>query len=368
MSEITPAMAKRIEVWPIARLVPYERNARTHSREQVAQLAASIVEFGFNAPILVDSNAGIIAGHGRFAAAQKLGLTEVPVVVLDHLTDTQRRAYIIADNKLAENAGWNEELLASELQAIAEEGLDLGTIGFDDKELAALLSDEVPEPPARKKKAPEQATGEGLVARCRSVADMDALREFLESRGIPFEEQSAPEHNIVKLTLVRPSWNKKRTVRFLSIRKWSARHHQEAVEAMKFAKARLDEQVLTQAASEVAGAVRDMGILGGVLVTAPPAGASPVDRHFGTELAKRVASELGVEYVNVFEPRPRGKKSHPRHYAERGEIKLLPGAPKGAYLLVDDVCSTGHTIENCVHLLCEQGTALAVAWIYEEAA
>jgi predicted amidophosphoribosyltransferase len=197
---------------------------------------------------------------------------------------------------------------------------------------------------------------------------MDALREFLESRGIPFEEQAAPERDITKLTLVRPSWNKKRTVRFLSIRKWSARHHHEAVEAMKFAKARLDEQVLTQAASEVAGAVRDMGMTGGMLVTAPPAGASPVDRHFGTELAKRVAQELGAQYASVFEPRPRAKGSHPRHYAERGEIKLAPGAPKGAYLLVDDVSSTGHTIEHCVKLLREQGTAVAVAWIYEEAA
>jgi ParB-like chromosome segregation protein Spo0J len=85
-------MARRIEVWPIERLVPYARNARTHSPEQVAQIAASIVEFGFNAPILVASDAGIVAGHGRLLAARKLGLAEVPVVVLDHLSETQRRA------------------------------------------------------------------------------------------------------------------------------------------------------------------------------------------------------------------------------------------------------------------------------------
>lgn len=136
---ITPALARRIEIWPVDRLVPYSRNARTHSPEQVAQIAASIAEFGFNAPILVDSNAGIVAGHGRLLAARKLGLPEVPVVVLDHLTETQRRAYIIADNKLSENAGWNQEILAAELADLERDGLDLKLVGFSDEELEALL-------------------------------------------------------------------------------------------------------------------------------------------------------------------------------------------------------------------------------------
>ena len=127
---ITPTLARRIEIWPVGRLVPYAKNARTHSPEQVAQIAASIVEFGFNAPILVDSNAGIIAGHGRLLAARKLGLDEVPVVVLDHLTETQRRAYIIADNKLALNAGWDEAVLAAELGELERDGLDLAVVGF----------------------------------------------------------------------------------------------------------------------------------------------------------------------------------------------------------------------------------------------
>ena len=90
---ITPALARRIEIWPVDRLVPYSRNARTHSAEQVAQIAASIVEFGFNAPILVDSHAGIVAGHGRLLAARKLGLPEVPVVVLDHLPEVTRPCF-----------------------------------------------------------------------------------------------------------------------------------------------------------------------------------------------------------------------------------------------------------------------------------
>ena len=128
-------MAKRIELWPVERLVPYVRNARTHSDDQVAQIAASIVEFGFTNPILVDSDAGIVAGHGRLLAARKLGLPEVPVIVLDHLSEIQRRAYVLADNRLALNAGWNDEALATELAAIEAEGFDLAVIGFTDQEI-----------------------------------------------------------------------------------------------------------------------------------------------------------------------------------------------------------------------------------------
>ena len=145
---VTP-MAQRIEHWPIARLVPYAKNARTHSDEQVMQIAASIAQFGFTNPILVDTNAGILAGHGRLLAAQKLLLSEVPVIVLDHLTETQRRAYIIADNRLALNAGWNEEVLSAELAQLEREGLDLELIGFTDSELEEMLRDEHAARPTR---------------------------------------------------------------------------------------------------------------------------------------------------------------------------------------------------------------------------
>jgi ParB-like chromosome segregation protein Spo0J len=138
---LTVAMAKRIELWPLDRLKPYDRNARTHSAEQVAQIAASIVEFGFTNPILVDSNDGIIAGHGRLSAAQELGLRTVPVVVLDHLSERQRKAYILADNQLALNAGWDTDLLRGELKDLAELDFDLSLIGFSDDELADLLPD-----------------------------------------------------------------------------------------------------------------------------------------------------------------------------------------------------------------------------------
>ena len=134
------AMAKHIELWLIDKLIPYARNPRTHSDAQITQIAASIKAFGFNNPILVDSNYGIIAGHGRLLAARQLGLEEVPVIVLDHLSETQKRAYIIADNQLALNAGWDEELLRLELAALQGEDFDVNLIGFDDDELARLLA------------------------------------------------------------------------------------------------------------------------------------------------------------------------------------------------------------------------------------
>src|SRR5271169_3148465 len=122
-------IAKQIELWVIEKLIPWARNPRTHSDAQIAQIAASIAEFGFNNPILVDTKSGIIAGHGRLLAARKLKLTEVPVIVLDHLTETQKRAYIIADKQLAMNAGWDSDLLRLELAALQEENFDVSLIG-----------------------------------------------------------------------------------------------------------------------------------------------------------------------------------------------------------------------------------------------
>jgi hypothetical protein len=212
---ITPAMARRIEIWTTDRLVPYARNARTHSAEQIAQIAASILEFGFTNPILVDSMDGIIAGHGRLLAARKLGLAEVPAVVLDHLSETQRRADILADNKLAMNAGWDEKMLASELRELETDGTDLALIGFSDEELEALLedgdappedvTDEVPEATARSPQSEAQrqrevdrcrdeiATSESLLLAgnhdveglCMALADWSAGLRILEAKAPP---------------------------------------------------------------------------------------------------------------------------------------------------------------------------------------
>ena len=128
----------QIEQVPVEKLIPYVNNSRTHSEEQVAQISASIREFGFNNPVLIDKDDTIIAGHGRIQAARKLGLTEVPCVRLEHLTETQRKAYIIADNRLALNAGWDSELLKLELQEL-DGNIDLNLLGFTVPELTIAM-------------------------------------------------------------------------------------------------------------------------------------------------------------------------------------------------------------------------------------
>lgn len=125
-------------------LIPYARNSRTHSEEQIAQIAASIREFGFTNPILVDEAGGIIAGHGRAIAAHRCGMTEAPTITLAHLSPTQRRAYVIADNKLALNAGWDDAALRIEFDELRDEGFDLELTGFTLDEIAALDPEEIP--------------------------------------------------------------------------------------------------------------------------------------------------------------------------------------------------------------------------------
>jgi len=129
----------RVEYRSLDALIPFARNPRTHSEEQVAQIAASIREFGFTNPILLDGDNGVIAGHGRLAAARLLGLKTVPCIELGHLSESQKRAYIIADNKLALNGLWNEELLRLELTDLKELGADLELTGFDAMELADIM-------------------------------------------------------------------------------------------------------------------------------------------------------------------------------------------------------------------------------------
>ena len=147
---------------PVGQLVPYARNARTHSEDQVAQISASITEFGFTNPILIGEDSVIIAGHGRLMAAQRLGLSEVPVIVLAHLNAAQRRALVVADNKIALNAGWDTEILLEQIELIRADGFDIDLVGFSDDELGELLAeieapetagaiegeDDIPAPPA----------------------------------------------------------------------------------------------------------------------------------------------------------------------------------------------------------------------------
>lgn len=132
-------MELKIESRPVERLMPYIRNARTHSEDQIAQIAASIAEFGFVNPVLIGADDVIVAGHGRVLAAKRLGLTEVPVIVLDHLSEAQQRALVIADNRIAENAGWDEAMLRAELAALREDEFDLDLLGFSDADLLRIL-------------------------------------------------------------------------------------------------------------------------------------------------------------------------------------------------------------------------------------
>ena len=130
----------QIETVAVDRLIPYARNSRTHSETQVAQIAASIKEFGFTNPVLIDGEGGIIAGHGRVLAARHLGLADVPCLRLGYLSDAQKRAYIIADNKLALNAGWDDQMLALELRELMDGGYDVGLTGFDLGDIDELLA------------------------------------------------------------------------------------------------------------------------------------------------------------------------------------------------------------------------------------
>ena len=131
--------ATKIEWRSVDKLIPYAKNARTHSDEQVAQIAGSIKEFGFNNPVLVDKDNSVIAGHGRLMAARKLGMDKVPVVELEHLTESQRKAYVLADNRIALNSGWDTSMLSLELQDLKDD-IDLSLLGFDPDELDALLN------------------------------------------------------------------------------------------------------------------------------------------------------------------------------------------------------------------------------------
>lgn len=173
----------KTETRAIGALIPFARNSRTHSDEQVAQIAASIREFGWTNPILVDGDNGIIAGHGRLAAARKLGIAEVPVVVLDHLTDAQKRALVIADNKLALNAGWDFELLENEVRGLDDDGFDLSLLGFDLKELAALIDDAAAAGEITDGGGINYQSQFGVIVTCKDETDQEKTYNRLDELG-----------------------------------------------------------------------------------------------------------------------------------------------------------------------------------------
>ncbi len=199
----------QVVTWPVEKLIPYARNARTHSAEQVAQVAASIAEFGWTNPILAGADGIVIAGHARLLAARKLGMTEVPVIVLDHLTESQRRALVLADNRLALNAGWDEEMLRVEIAALDEGGFNLEVVGFTDEELQDLLVDQeaqsgagltdedaVPEQPVRAVTVPGDVwvLGDHRVL-CGDSTQMEAVEKVLAG-GLADAVFTDPPYNV----------------------------------------------------------------------------------------------------------------------------------------------------------------------------
>ena len=195
--------ATKIEWQSVEKLIPYAKNARTHSDEQVAQIAGSIKEFGFNNPVLVDKDNSIIAGHGRFMAARKLGMDKVPVVILDHLTESQRKAYILADNRIALNSGWDSSMLSVELQDLKDD-IDLSLLGFDPDELDALLNpveetegltdeDAVPEVPVE----PKTKLGDIYILgnhrlMCGDSTSITDVEKLMDGKNVDFVFTSPP--------------------------------------------------------------------------------------------------------------------------------------------------------------------------------
>lgn len=188
-------MTPKIETRLVADLIPYAANSRTHSDAQVAQIAASIKEFGWTNPILIDGDNTIIAGHGRLLAARKLGMEEVPAIILDHLSKAQQRALVIADNQLALNAGWDIDMLKAEIEDLNLEGFDLGLLGFDDKFLDGLLEpepsegltdeDAVPEVPEQ----PKTVLGDVWVLgnhrlMCGDSTSIDAVEKLMDGNAV----------------------------------------------------------------------------------------------------------------------------------------------------------------------------------------
>ena len=190
-------IVRAIEHWPVDRLVRDRRNSRSHPAKQIERLAAIIQKFGFVNPILVGRDKVIIAGHGRLEAARQLGLEQVPVIVIDHLSDAERRALALADNRLAEDALWDEDLLRAELAALRDEALDLELTGFDKNELKRLLAgeggddsltgekDSIPDPPTIPTSMPGDLwrMGEGRVGCGDATKSVDVLRLMAEDRG-----------------------------------------------------------------------------------------------------------------------------------------------------------------------------------------
>ncbi len=196
-----------LEYRKVDSLIPYGRNPRTHSDAQVAKIAASIVEYGWTNPILIDGENGIVAGHGRLAAARQLGLDEVPVIELSHLSPTQKRAYVIADNQLALEAGWNEELLALELNDLAAEGFDLALTGFDEEALAELMAGEESDRTGATDDDAVPAVEEVAISRSGDVWQLGAHRLLCGDATDPASYAALMGESVADMVFTDPPYN-----------------------------------------------------------------------------------------------------------------------------------------------------------------
>lgn len=185
MSSQVPKSPVDVVLRPISALKPQARNPRTHSDEQIGKIAASLAEFGFVNPVLVDENGVILAGHGRLLAAQRLGLEVVPVVEIRHLSEAQKQAYLIADNRLALDAGWDAPLLTEHLLELREEDFDLRLTGFSQKELDDLLAGMDPAPGPGERPAGDEISY-SVVVTCRDEADQQELIQLLSANRYQF--------------------------------------------------------------------------------------------------------------------------------------------------------------------------------------
>ena len=173
-----------IEYKRVDDLIPYVNNSRTHSDEQVTQVAASIKEFGFTNPILIDENNGIIAGHGRLMAAKKLKLKQVPTITLKGLTDAQRKAYVIADNKLALNAEWDFDLLKIEIESLQEDDFKLDLLGFDVDELNGILGfDDIAEEEPEQDYEDKYKEQYGVIIMCKNAEEQEKVFNKMQQNG-----------------------------------------------------------------------------------------------------------------------------------------------------------------------------------------
>ena len=179
-------MKHKIEYINVDKLSAYELNSRTHSKEQIGQIAASISEFGFTNPVLIDQDNGIIAGHGRVQAAKKISMDEVPCIRLSHLSEAQRKAYVIADNKLALNAGWDDELLKSEIETLQMMDFDIHLLGFDEIELGKMFD----EPIEAELKEETYSEVFNVIIECKDEEEQEKVFNRLDTEGYKCRVQS----------------------------------------------------------------------------------------------------------------------------------------------------------------------------------